>query len=455
MATFRFYVRAPVRCGASAGCDVDRRRAVVRLVGVRSRRPSAPAVPARAVRWRCSRTTSGRGRRALVAGGAGSLRALALEGSMADTRESRSSSSAPAPAARSTALELASAGLDVCVLEEGSRLGARASTAGIARGDAAPVPPPGNDAHPGPRPHRLRRGRVRRRQHRDQQRLLAPHAARGAAPLEGAVRSRGATPRRARAALRVGRGAAGRLDLPRPPCRRARSVFARGIEAMGWAAQEVPRAAPGCKSTNACAAGCPTGAKQGMSRARSSRKPKRPARASSPTARVQLLLAARRARHRRPRGGRSATTARASSFASTPSTSSSAPARPRRPALLRRSGIKHHVGDSLRIHPMLKVAARLPRAHRRAGERAAAHPGEGVLAGDLARRRLLHAGAPGDDAQRQLARDARRDGRATATWPSYYVAVRGSGRRVRAAVAARRRRRRRSATSSRTRTSST
>jgi choline dehydrogenase-like flavoprotein len=30
------------------------------------------------------------------------------------------------------------------------------------------------------------------------------------------------------------------------------------------------------------------------------------------------------------------------------------------PALLRRSGIKHHVGDSLRIHPMLKVAAVFP-----------------------------------------------------------------------------------------------
>ena len=34
---------------------------------------------------------------------------------------------------------------------------------------------------------------------------------------------------------------------------------------MGWAAQEVPRTAPGCQSTNACAVGCPTGAKQGMS----------------------------------------------------------------------------------------------------------------------------------------------------------------------------------------------
>jgi choline dehydrogenase-like flavoprotein len=43
-------------------------------------------------------------------------------------------------------------------------------------------------------------------------------------------------------------------------------VFARGIEAMGWSAQEIPRAAQNCQGTNTCANGCPTGAKQGMSR---------------------------------------------------------------------------------------------------------------------------------------------------------------------------------------------
>jgi len=44
-------------------------------------------------------------------------------------------------------------------------------------------------------------------------------------------------------------------------------VFSRGIEAMGWSGQEVPRAASGCEDTNTCATGCPKGAKQGMSRA--------------------------------------------------------------------------------------------------------------------------------------------------------------------------------------------
>src|SRR5207244_2523847 len=42
-------------------------------------------------------------------------------------------------------------------------------------------------------------------------------------------------------------------------------VFARGIEAMGWSYEEVARAAPGCRHTNTCAQGCPTGAKRGMS----------------------------------------------------------------------------------------------------------------------------------------------------------------------------------------------
>src|SRR5262245_23825148 len=34
-------------------------------------------------------------------------------------------------------------------------------------------------------------------------------------------------------------------------------LFARGVERMGWSYQEVPRAAPGCRNTNACAQGCP------------------------------------------------------------------------------------------------------------------------------------------------------------------------------------------------------
>ena len=42
-------------------------------------------------------------------------------------------------------------------------------------------------------------------------------------------------------------------------------VFNRGIQAMDWSAQEVKRAADNCVNTNTCSAGCPKGAKQGVS----------------------------------------------------------------------------------------------------------------------------------------------------------------------------------------------
>ena len=94
--------------------------------------------------------------------------------------------------------------------------------------------------------HRLRRGRVRRREHRDQQRLLAPHAARGAPALQGAVRP--ARTRRRTSSRRTSsrpRSCSGVSTYPGSRWPKSTEVFARGIDAMGWAAQEVPRAAPG------------------------------------------------------------------------------------------------------------------------------------------------------------------------------------------------------------------
>lgn len=136
------------------------------------------------------------------------------------------------------------------------------------------------------------------------------------------------------------------------------AVFQRGIDAMGWAAQEVPRAAQGCEDTNACASGCPKGAKQGMSR--------------------RILPAAREA------GASIITKCRARLLLTSGSRVTGvlaevevAPGQremlrfdadhvfvcagpTETPALLRRSGVKYHVGETLRIHPMLKVVARFP-----------------------------------------------------------------------------------------------
>jgi choline dehydrogenase-like flavoprotein len=142
------------------------------------------------------------------------------------------------------------------------------------------------------------------------------------------------------------------------PLPKSTQVFARGIEAMGWAAQQVPRAAPSCRSTNQCAAGCPTGAKQGMSRSVIPRAEAAGARVITDCA-VQLLVfegdrvTGVLAEMKREDGARELVRIDAEHvFLCAGPTGT--------PSLLRRSGIKHHVGDSLRIHPMLKVAALFP-----------------------------------------------------------------------------------------------
>jgi choline dehydrogenase-like flavoprotein len=144
----------------------------------------------------------------------------------------------------------------------------------------------------------------------------------------------------------------GLSQRPWPP---STEVLARGANAMGWSAQEVPRAARGCQGNNTCANGCPNGAKQGMS--------------------VSLIPAAERAGAKVLTGCRVNLLLRRGARITgvLVETSEGAERQLMRidadhvfvcagptetPSLLRRSGIKYRVGDSLRIHPMLKVAAR-------------------------------------------------------------------------------------------------
>ena len=147
----------------------------------------------------------------------------------------------------------------------------------------------------------------------------------------------------------------GKYRGPLPPSSR---ILADGARAMGWAAEEVSRTASACVSSNSCAMGCPTGAKQGMSislvprakaagarfvtGARAKLLIKNRSRITSVLAEVELEPGVRRlvrvdADHVIVCAGPTET-----------------------PALLRRSGIKLHVGDGLRIHPMLKVIGRFP-----------------------------------------------------------------------------------------------
>lgn len=135
-------------------------------------------------------------------------------------------------------------------------------------------------------------------------------------------------------------------------------VLARGAEAMHWAHLEVPRAAENCRHTNACAHGCPTGAKQGMS---VSLIPKAEEAGVQiiPRCRVKLVLKDRG----KVRGvlATLATEEGTEEIIRIEAEHIILCAGPTEtPALLRRSGIKFHIGDSLHIHPMLKVAALYP-----------------------------------------------------------------------------------------------
>jgi choline dehydrogenase-like flavoprotein len=146
------------------------------------------------------------------------------------------------------------------------------------------------------------------------------------------------------------------VGMSREPWPKSTELFSRGAEVMGWQTHEVPRTAPGCLSTNACAKGCPTGKKQGMTRKILPSAVTAGARVL-PNSRASLLL--RRGNRvtgvlvevTEENGEKSLVRIAADHvFVCAGATQT--------PALLRRSGIKFHVGDTLRIHPMLKVIAR-------------------------------------------------------------------------------------------------
>ncbi len=132
--------------------------------------------------------------------------------------------------------------------------------------------------------------------------------------------------------------------------------FLQGAQAMGWSAVEVPRAAPGCASTNRCASGCPTGAKRGVGQVLIPRAEAAGALVLSGCRAMMLLREGRRIRgvlaeRTTPDGRKEYLRIDAETvFVCCGATQT--------PALLRRSGIKRNVGNSLRIHPMLKAAAR-------------------------------------------------------------------------------------------------
>ena len=138
------------------------------------------------------------------------------------------------------------------------------------------------------------------------------------------------------------------------------AAFARGAEAMGWSAWEVPRAAPGCKHTNACASGCPTGAKQGMSRSLLPKAKALGARVIGGARVLRLLQRKGRVEGALVRVHTADGVARLLRIQAEQVFVCCGPTET--PSLLLRSGVRYHVGNSLRVHPYLKVVARFPAA---------------------------------------------------------------------------------------------
>jgi choline dehydrogenase-like flavoprotein len=133
-------------------------------------------------------------------------------------------------------------------------------------------------------------------------------------------------------------------------------IFARGIEAMDWSYQEVPRVVNNCEGLNYCPNGCPSGAKSSMSQTLLPQAEQSGAKVLT-NCRVKMLI---KQKNRItgvlasiPKGNASEELVRINAdnvFVCAGATET--------PALLRRSGIRFHIGDSFRIHPMLKVAAK-------------------------------------------------------------------------------------------------
>ncbi len=216
-----------------------------------------------------------------------------------------------------------------------------------------------------------------------------------------------------------------RIALAPEPLPPSTQVFGRGIEAMGWSAQQVARAAPGCQSTNVCPSGCPTGAKQGMSRSLLPAAEAAGARVVT-DCRIKLLLRQGKrvvgvlASMRMPDGHHEIVRIDADHvFVCAGPTET--------PALLRRSGVRFHVGDSLRIHPMLKVIARFDEridAHRTVMPLLQVKEFWPEISLGGAFYTVGHAAMTLSE-NWPRARDVIRDYRNLAT---YYVAVRGTGR---------------------------
>ena len=248
-----------------------------------------------------------------------------------------------------TAATLARAGRTVTILEEGPWVDPDATEPFSLEEMVAKYRHGGSCAALGRPGDRVRRRSLRRREHRDQQRPLPPAAGRARRGMATRVPHRRVRRRRARPLRGTHRRGAGRVA----PSGRAADVVGRA-----GARRREARLAGGRVLT-----GVPLRAERPRGEADDGAHPA-PARDRRPAPRViadcrvvEAVAAAATASSARRANAR-VPTARPSSSWSAPTTCSCARARPRRPRLLQRSGIRRNIGNGLKMHPTVKIAAR-------------------------------------------------------------------------------------------------
>ncbi len=148
------------------------------------------------------------------------------------------------------------------------------------------------------------------------------------------------------------------VGLHHGPWPASTALFAEGARVLGWSHFETPRMASGCQNTNRCASGCPTGAKQGVSRGILPKAVAAGARILTHARALAIRGQTQSERcveilHRPPGRAPGTLELRAEVvFVACGAVET--------PTLLLRSGIQHNIGNSLQIHPMLKVLAQFP-----------------------------------------------------------------------------------------------
>jgi choline dehydrogenase-like flavoprotein len=148
-------------------------------------------------------------------------------------------------------------------------------------------------------------------------------------------------------------------SLTEPPLGEASNILREGAEALGWRFKRLDRAQRFCVGTNLCAAGCPTGGKQSMTATAIPLALSRGARLIA-ECRVDKLVVRRNrisevhASARDHEGNRHHVAIRPHSVFLCAGAIHT-------PALLRRSGVRRNIGNTLRMHPTMKVVAQFDR----------------------------------------------------------------------------------------------